>query len=164
MIGSSDQMIAALLAETTPGSIAAEAMRELRRRLAALMPELSCYTVVSVVALVVDLVVFRAALLANIRASEAGVIGYTTGMALHYVLSKRYVFAAADASKGDARRFVEFVLTGCCGLAITWSIIFLATEAAHAPPLAAKVLAVGLSFVVVFLLRRGIVFARRIGG
>lgn len=162
MIGGSDQSISALLAETTPGSIAADCVRIVRRRLAALMPELSYYTIVSVIALIVDLIVFRAAITMGIRASEAGLIGYTAGMGLHYVLSKRYVFAAADASKGDARRFAEFVLTGCCGLAITWVTIYFATEFARAPALLAKVLAVGFSFVVVFLLRRGIVFARRI--
>ena len=128
---------------------------------ARLIPELSHYTVVSIVALGMDLAVFNAVLFSSMRASLAGIIGYTAGLGVHYVLSRRFVFTAADTAKGDLRRFGEFALTGCVGLAMTWGVIALATDVAHLPAMFGKIVAVGTSFVVVFLLRRGIVFAGR---
>ena len=56
---------------------------------------------------------------------------------------------------------ILFALTGCAGLAITWGVIGFATEIAHVPAMLGKIAAVGTSFVIVFLLRRGIVFAGR---
>jgi putative flippase GtrA len=132
--------------------------------IARLMPELSYYTVVSIIALGVDLTIFNSLILANARATLAGIIGYTAGMIVHYVLSARYVFDTKNSDKGEARRFTEFALSGAVGLAITWALIHLATEVAHLPAMAGKIAAIGTSFIVVFLLRRGIVFAARSQG
>jgi putative flippase GtrA len=52
-------------------------------------------------------------------------------------------------------------LSGLIGVAITWGIILVATEFLHLPAMFGKIVAVGTSFVIVFLLRRGIVFASR---
>ena len=149
-----------------PGSFArvsfATSLVPLRRAASArLMPELSHYTLVSIVALGVDLVIFNALVLGGLRASLAGVAGYTIGMVLHYGLSARYVFDTASSDKGGARRFVEFALSGGIGLLITWTLIHFATDVALLPAMAGKIAAVGTSFIVVFLLRRGIVFAAR---
>ena len=95
------------------------------------------------------------------RAAVAGIVGYGVGLVLHYILSIRYVFEHDDRSKAGLRRFVEFVLSGLIGVAITWLIIAVATEVLHLPALIGKVAAVGTSFIVVFLLRKGIVFAGR---
>ena len=129
--------------------------------IARLMPELSYYTVVSIVALGVDLAVFNVALLGGMRAGLAGIVGYTVGLVLHYLLSVRYVFQTAHSAKSSARRFGEFVLSGIVGVAITWGVIHVATDVAHLPANIGKIAAVGTSFIVVFLLRRGIVFAGR---
>jgi GtrA-like protein len=129
-------------------------------RVQRLMPELSLYTIVSIVALGIDLVVFNGLLLGHARASMAGVVGYLSGLVVHYVLSCRYVFVAA-AGKSDVRRFVEFAVSGGVGLAITWAVIHGMTEIAQLPALVAKVVAVATSFVVVFMLRRSVVFAGR---
>ena len=129
--------------------------------IARLMPELSTYTIVSVVALGVDLAVFNALLFGGVGAALAGLIGYTAGLILHYVLSRRFVFDTARSDKGDWRRFGEFAVSGCVGLAMTWAVIHLATDVAHLPAMVGKIVAVGTSFIVVFLLRRGIVFAGR---
>jgi putative flippase GtrA len=126
-----------------------------------LMPELSYYTIVSVAALAVDLVVFNGLQLCSLRASLAGMAGYFTGLVLHYALSKRFVFEAS-AHKQDWRRFAEFCATGGVGALITWSIITIATEWLALPAMLGKVAAVGASFFVVFLLRRTIVFARAV--
>jgi putative flippase GtrA len=129
--------------------------------LARLMPELSYYTIVSVVALGVDLAIFNSLVFGGTRAAIAGVAGYLTGMVIHYLLSARYVFDTTNSAKGDARRFAEFALSGAIGLAITWALIHLATDIFHLPAMAGKIAAIATSFIVVFLLRRGIVFAGR---
>lgn len=129
--------------------------------IARLMPELSYYTLVSAAALGVDLLVFTALGRGGMRAAAAGIVGYSVGLVLHYILSVRYVFDTRDAAKAGWRRFIEFVISGLIGLAITWLIILVATEALHLPALVGKIGAVGTSFIVVFLLRKGIVFAGR---
>lgn len=129
--------------------------------LARLMPELSYYTIVSIIALGVDLVVFNGLVLGDMRPALAGVAGYAIGMVVHYLLSSRYVFDTSGSDKTNVRRFGEFALSGAVGLAITWALIHLATDVAHLPAMVGKIAAVGTSFIVVFLLRRGIVFAGR---
>jgi putative flippase GtrA len=131
------------------------------RPLARLMPELSYYTIVSAVALAVDLVLFTALTRGGMRAAVAGLCGYSVGLVLHYILSVRFVFEARSQDKSTVRQFIEFVVSGLIGLAITWLIIAVATEWLHLPALIGKIGAVGTSFIVVFLLRRGIVFAGR---
>jgi putative flippase GtrA len=129
--------------------------------LARLMPELSTYTLVSIVALGIDLAIFNGLVFGGTRASIAGAGGYLVGMIVHYVLSTHYVFDTTNSDKGNARRFTEFALSGAVGLLITWSLIHLATDIAHLPAMVGKIGAIGTSFIVVFLLRRGIVFAAR---
>jgi putative flippase GtrA len=133
----------------------------LLRPLARLMPELSYYTLVSAVALGVDLLFFTGLTQGGMRASLAGIIGYSVGLVLHYILSVRFVFDTSRAAKQGLRRFVEFVLSGAIGLGVTWLIITVSTELLHLPALIGKIAAVGVAFIVVFLLRRGIVFAAR---
>jgi putative flippase GtrA len=127
--------------------------------LARMLPELSAYTIVSAVALAVDLVVFNALQLSGLRASVAGIAGYGVGLLLHYILSKRYVFAPRANEKTEAQRFGEFCLSGAIGALLTWFIIAVATDWLHTPAMVGKIVAVGISFIVVFLLRKSIVFA-----
>lgn len=128
---------------------------------ARLMPELSYYTIVSAVALCVDLAIFAALTSGGMRAAAAGIVGYAVGIVVHYGLSIRFVFNTSTAAKAGLRRFVEFVVSGLIGLALTWLIIAVSTEALHLPALLGKIAAVGISFLVVFALRKGIVFAGR---
>ena len=127
--------------------------------LARLMPELSYYTIVSALALAVDLVIFNMLAFGGMRASLAGIAGYSTGLMLHYLLSKHYVFETSAGDKTEARRFFEFCVSGAVGALITWAIIALATEGLHLPAMIGKIAAVGTSFIVVFALRKSIVFA-----
>ncbi len=126
---------------------------------AGLVPQLSAYTIASVLALALDLAAFNVLLLAGVRAALAGVAGYASGLILHFVLSSRYVFRTEGSAKTGTQRFVEFSLSGGVGLVMTWAIIHVATDFAHLPAMAAKGAAVVASFIVVFVLRRSIVFA-----
>lgn len=124
-------------------------------------PQLSRYVLVSALALAVDFVVFLTLAGAVMRPSLAGAAGYAVGLAVHYALSLRHVFDARSTAKSEMRLVSEFILSGIAGLAITTIVIAAATELAHLPPLAAKMAAVVASFLVVYALRRCLVFAAR---
>jgi putative flippase GtrA len=123
------------------------------------MPQVSAYVVVSALALAVDLVFFQTLVALGARPKLAGAAGYMTGLALHYVLSKTFVFDVSASAKSKLQRRVEFFASGLIGLLITAGIIWLATDLLHVHATLAKLAAVGISFVVVFLIRRQIVFA-----
>lgn len=127
--------------------------------LLAVAPQLSRYTLVSAVALGIDMVLYLALTGLGMRPATAGVVGYLAGGVAHYALSVLLVFDVASHAKTTSRRLAEFFVSGLVGLAITWCIIAVSTEVLHLPAIIGKVLAVGASFVTVFLIRRGIVFA-----
>jgi putative flippase GtrA len=126
-----------------------------------LLPQLSRYTLVSALALVLDFAVYLLLATGGMTVALAGAIGYACGLALHYMLSVRYVFDATAAHKGKSRLITEFALSGLAGMAITALVIAVTVDLGGMPLLPAKVLAVGISFLVVFGLRRSLVFASR---
>jgi putative flippase GtrA len=126
-----------------------------------ILPQLSRYTIMSVLALGLDLGLFLALINGNINPSTAGMISYTAGLTLHYLLSVNYVFDASIAEKSHIRLLGEFVLTGFVGLLITALVISVATDYVGLPALGGKIAAVLTSFIAVFILRRTMVFAAR---
>jgi alpha-1,2-mannosyltransferase len=130
-------------------------------RLSAVAPQLSRYALVSAVALVCDFAVFLVLTRLAVWPALAGVVGYAVGTVLHYLLSVRFVFDARATDKAHARLFGEFAVTGVSGMAATAVVIAAATDLAGLSALPAKVLAAGVSFLIVFALRRGVVFATR---
>lgn len=124
-----------------------------------IIPQLSRYSIVSVLALSADFSVYVGLVEASIKASLAGVAGYGIGMALHYFLSSRFVFDIEGSRKSETRRFMEFVFSGLFGATLTGIVISVATQALAFDPIVAKVVAAGLSFVSVFAIRRSFVFA-----
>jgi len=124
-----------------------------------MLPQLGRYAIVSALALALDFAVFLALNDIFAHPTLAGVIGYAAGIGLHFLLSRRFVFAAGRSPKAAQRLFGEFVASGLVGLAVTAAVIALATGAFGLAPIAAKVLAAGASFLGVFLIRRTIVFA-----
>jgi len=125
----------------------------------ALLPQLSSYSVVSALALGLDFSVYLLLGAGGMTGALAGAIGYACGLAPHYTLSVRYVFDAAAAHKGQSRLITEFAISGLAGLAITALVIAATVDLGGMPLLPAKILAVGVSFLVVFALRRRVVFA-----
>jgi putative flippase GtrA len=125
------------------------------------LPQLSRYSVVSLLALALDYGVYLSLASAGMRPLLAGVIGYSLGLALHFLLSITFVFDASAAEKPPARLFGEFALSGLAGLAATTVVIAAANDLAGLPALPAKILATGVSFLLVYSLRRGVVFAQR---
>jgi alpha-1,2-mannosyltransferase len=130
------------------------------RVLAGLTPQLTCYTLVSALALSLDFALFIALTRLGVWAPLAGVLGYAAGTVLHYLLSVRFVFDAGATGKRHSRLLAEFAVTGVSGMAVTALVIAAATSLVGLPALAAKVMAAGVSFLLVFALRRTIVFSK----
>jgi putative flippase GtrA len=129
------------------------------RALIAIVPQLSRYSLVSALALGLDFTTFLALTASAASPLVAGVIGYSLGTALHYLLSTRFVFDAHATNKIHARLLGEFAVSGIVGIGITAFVILLATQAGLAA-LPGKVLAAPASFLMVFALRRAVVFVR----
>jgi putative flippase GtrA len=130
-------------------------------KLPALAEQLSRYGLASLLAMALDWTIFLSLIGHATPPAAAGILGYAAGLGLHYLLSVRFVFDAAATQKGGARLLSEFVLSGFAGVAITGSIIWLVTSALGLGAIAAKLCAASTSFVVVYGLRRSVVFASR---
>jgi putative flippase GtrA len=122
----------------------------------------SCrYLVTSVLALSCDLLVYSALLRSGLMPATAGAIGYMSGLCLHYHLSASWVFPDRTRRRQEVRTFIKFTATALLGMAMTAAIIGFLTWTGASGAFAAKAVAVGLTYVAVFLLRRTLVFAAR---
>lgn len=129
--------------------------------LRAVLPQLSRYSLASLLALALDFAVYLLLTGAGMKAPPAGVIGYGAGLMLHYWLSVRFVFEVAGANKVHARLFAEFALCGLVGMLVTGLVIAIASGVTGLGVLPAKLLATAVSFIIVFELRRALVFSVR---
>lgn len=117
------------------------------------------YILASVGALAVDVSSFRVLLALGLAPMLAAALGYGVGIVAHWLLSSRAVFADQVAAAGLARtrQKAMFVASALVGLALTTGIVG-AASAAGLDPLAAKVVAVVISFATTWLLRKRVVF------
>lgn len=118
------------------------------------------YLGASALALAVDVAVLAACVAAtSLPAGVSAGVGYGAGALAHYALSRRFVFPPGWLDRLRWAEFAAFVASGLCGLAATVGVVrILSDEFAVALPVS-KAVAVALSFVLVYLLRRSLVFA-----
>lgn len=118
------------------------------------------YTFVSGVSLSLDLAVFALLVWATLMATAlAGAVSCMVGLVLHYFLSVSFVFDSSKTDKTHRQLVIEYMLTGAMGFAITASAIFVTVDLAGLPALLGKVFGIGATFVSVYLVRAGYVFA-----
>jgi putative flippase GtrA len=117
------------------------------------------YLVVSAVALGFDLCVYALGLKASLAAAAAGALGYSGGLIIHYVFSAFWVFPDPAGRRPTLATLTKFVATGLLGLALTSGLIGTLTGAGLCGPYAAKIVAILVSTVTVFAVRRAYVFA-----
>lgn len=117
------------------------------------------YFLASVGALAADVGCFLALLGIGVAAAPASFVGYALGIAVHWILSSRAVFADSVAQRGLARtrQKAQFVVSALIGLALTTLIVWTGARAGLDPRLA-KLIAIGASFTVTWLLRSRVVF------
>lgn len=120
------------------------------------------YVGASVFALAADMGLFLLLLGAGMLAPAASAVSYTVGIGAHWLVSSRLVFAAG-AAPGGAERWRQkflFLLSAFVGLALTVAIVA-GGEMAGLDPRLAKLLAIAVSFVVTYVLRKTVVFSLR---
>lgn len=117
------------------------------------------YILASVGALAVDMGTFLALLSAGVPPVAASATGYAIGIAVHWILSSRKVFADHVAEGGIERtkQKAMFVISALIGLGVT-TLIVGGASAAGLDPRAAKLCAIVVSFAVTWLLRKRVVF------
>lgn len=118
---------------------------------------LARYTLASLCALCVDMIVFLA--LAHFGAPPlvAAFCGYCAGLVLHWLLSIRFVFIHNGAGTNGQR--LAFIASAVLGLGITMATVSVLCDMGLAPALA-KILAIPTSFLTVYMIRRYGIFAR----
>jgi putative flippase GtrA len=118
------------------------------------------YVVVSVGALAVDMGVFLALLNSGMASTVAAALGYSVGIAAHWTLSSRKVFQDRVSGRGTRERTQQkamFVVSALLGLVVTMSIVGIG-DALGLDPRIAKVIAIGISFMLTYLLRNVLIF------
>ena len=110
---------------------------------------------VGVVTTVLDLVLFSAFSASGIPAGAANIGSYSSGIALSYVLNRKFTFAS-DAS---ALRFAKFVAAMLCGLALSTLLVIVCTMLV--PAIVAKIVTVPIVFLWNFVVSRWWVFVRQ---
>ena len=118
------------------------------------------YIGASVVSLAVDFGVFMTALALGMPPALAAATGYVSGIASHWAISSRLVFAGQVASSAAGRRQQQllFILSALVGLGITTGIVGIGSRYGLDPRIA-KAVAVAVSFQATYVLRRKLVFA-----
>lgn len=117
------------------------------------------YVLVSIGALAVDMGTFLACLSFGMIAAPASAVGYGLGILAHWLLSSRTVFAdrvAADSGL-RMRQKALFLISALTGLAITVALVG-GIEGAGGDPRLAKAVAIVVSFLVTYWLRKRVVF------
>ena len=117
------------------------------------------YMLASVGALAVDMGSFLALLALGMWPASASALAYCAGIVAHWLMSSRAVFTDTVAARGLARirQKALFVGSALIGLALTSAIVW-AGDDAGIDPRGAKLVAIGVSFAVTWVLRSKIVF------
>jgi putative flippase GtrA len=117
------------------------------------------YLLASVGALAVDMGSFLALLALGTWPAGASAASYTLGILAHWLLSSRTVFADTVAARGAGRNRQKalFVVSALAGLALTTAIVWLGDGMGIDPRLA-KLVAIGASFLLTWVLRVRVVF------
>lgn len=118
------------------------------------------YLGASVAALGADTGSFLALLRLGVAPAGASAAGYALGIAVHWMLSSRAVFAGQVAGRGGARLRQKALFAGSAlvGLAIT-TLVVGGLSAVGLDARAAKLVAIAASFAATWLLRERVVFA-----
>ncbi|MFK4004539.1 GtrA family protein [Qipengyuania sp. NPDC077563] len=117
------------------------------------------YGLASIAALAADMSIFSILIFLLTPPIAASAAAYSVGIVIHWLLSSRTVFTNKVAVDGAyrTRQKALFVASAMVGLALTATIVG-AGDAVGVDPLAAKLVAIALSFSATWLLRSRIVF------
>lgn len=116
------------------------------------------YLAASIVALAFDMATFSSLVAMQFDATWASAVGYCIGIVVHWLVSANMVFVGKTREGGSLRlQQALFAGSALAGLGITVGVVEILSDAGvHA--IAAKAVAVGISFAAVYALRKWGVF------
>jgi putative flippase GtrA len=122
-------------------------------------PSLMRYPLASAAALAFDGGAFLSLIALGVDPVLATLAAYGSGVAVHWLLSTRYVFRQSAKLTGAARRLAKllFILTAIIGLAVSAAVVSWSISLG-AGPVTAKAIAVIASYLVTYVSRRQFVF------
>ncbi len=121
--------------------------------------EFLLYAVVSALALAVDLVIlYFATTRFALEGYVAAALAYAIGLAVHYLLSVRYVFVYRRMASRRRTEVVVYAVTGLVGVLLSAGIVY-AGEMLAQPLAVSKLVAVATSFMAVFIIRKITLFS-----
>ena len=120
------------------------------------------YVVASLAGTAADLGCFLLLYSQGMLAGLAAALGYACGTLIHWLVSSRFVFSDRLSEPGLKRGGQQalFIISALIGLGLT-TLIVSAAEAAGSDPRLAKLVAMGLSFLTVWVIRLNLVFRKR---
>lgn len=120
------------------------------------------YILASLAGTIGDLGTFLLLYSQGLLAGLAAAIGYACGTLVHWLVSSRFVFPDRLSEAGIKRggQQAMFVMSALIGLGLT-TLIVSAADAAGSDPRIAKLVAMGVSFLTVWLIRLTLVFRKR---
>ena len=120
--------------------------------------ELLLYTAVSAFAWLVDVaILFFAAMQLGLPHYLSAAIGYTVGLLVHYLLSVRYVFVYRRMAGQWRTEVLIYVLTGLLGIVLSALIVHVGSLL-NLPLIVSKIIATGITFAAVFVVRKVALF------
>ena len=119
---------------------------------------LSRYLVASVVALAVDVAVYFALVGLNLSTAIASGVGYSAGIMIHWLISSQIVFVG-KVREGIAKHLQRALFAGSAllGLGITVGVVAILSNIGS-DPATAKLVAIIVSFIAVYAVRKWGVF------
>lgn len=132
-------------------------VEQLWRRLPEGLRELVLYGFASALALGLDWAVLLGLTALGVNYLVASAIGFTSGMAITYLLSIAVVFRHRPVADRK-REFIGFIGVGFAGLVLTQGLMALWVEALGMSPGLAKIPAAGIVFLFNFTVRRALLF------
>jgi len=124
-----------------------------------LIRKMSSFAVIGVVNTLVDFAVFVFAVkVLALALVPANVVAWSIAVSGSYVLNSLTTFAAESGRKLSLRAYLTFLASGVVGLIANTTALVLASYVV--PVLVAKLIAIGVSFLVNFTLSHFVVFGR----
>ena len=120
----------------------------------ALLARLMGYGVTGGIAAIVDAGGFALLLRAGLGVAAAGTASFCAAAVVNYLLSSRFVFAGRRSAQG----FALFFVVALIGLAVNLGITLAGVYWLGIPPVPAKIVGIGVAFLVNFALNLRIVF------
>lgn len=116
----------------------------------------------SFAALAVDLATFSIAIRAvGLSWPVAAALGFVLGMMIAYILSVRYVFSKRTLGQRPWLEFINFLVIGLFGLAVTQAVLWITIDGIGLSPELSKLLAAGITFTFNFVVRKVLLFTRQ---